>query len=376
MRIRTRDGLGGVSAQKKAWRRQVSQPGLSMGGVLLSAILLGGCSQLPDAVNPVQWYRGASDWVSGDPDTPASREADARDTSGGFPDVKEVPERPRVTDPAKRDDIVEGLIGDRENAKYTQERLNRQGAPTRPLAPRQPAAAVTPPAPQAAVERESAVAAMPAVQPMAAAPAAQAATPPAAEPALRPDPTPGAAPVVAAAPAPAAEPAAKPAEAVAAAETPAARQAKPASSGNLLEDVYRRRLAESAAMNVAPQPAVIAASLTGGGAPLPGSSRKVGAFGFAGRSVRLSPDGVAQLQEVARLHKEHGGIVRVVGSGAGAASSPDAVKRMIEELDVAIRRADAVARELVRLGVPAAAVTSATADTPPDGGSTEIYIDY
>lgn len=65
--------LGNIPVdQGTAGRRRIAQPCLSVGSALISAVLLAGCSQVPDAVNPVEWYRGASDWIAGTPETEAT----------------------------------------------------------------------------------------------------------------------------------------------------------------------------------------------------------------------------------------------------------------------------------------------------------------
>ncbi len=87
-------------------------------------------------MNPVSWYRGAADMISGTPESEAAAAAERREVSGGFPNVNDVPERPKILSPAERQNIADSLIADRANAKYTEEKLSREGTPTRPLPPR------------------------------------------------------------------------------------------------------------------------------------------------------------------------------------------------------------------------------------------------
>ena len=51
-------------------RDQASAASHRRGAKLLTAIsvaaVLAGCSSVPDEMNPVEWYRGASAWVAGD----------------------------------------------------------------------------------------------------------------------------------------------------------------------------------------------------------------------------------------------------------------------------------------------------------------------
>ena len=91
-------------------------------GVVLAAtfagMLLSGCSSVPDAANPVEWYRGTVDFFTGEEgeeDTgERSAEAQANMESGeaaakekDFPNLASVPARPS-----------EGLVGDTSGRRY------------------------------------------------------------------------------------------------------------------------------------------------------------------------------------------------------------------------------------------------------------------
>ena len=47
-------------------RTSLLKMGLMLSGVLLSGTVLNACSQVPDAVNPAEWYRGTVDLFAGD----------------------------------------------------------------------------------------------------------------------------------------------------------------------------------------------------------------------------------------------------------------------------------------------------------------------
>jgi outer membrane protein OmpA-like peptidoglycan-associated protein len=101
---------------------------------------------------------------------------------------------------------------------------------------------------------------------------------------------------------------------------------------------------------------------------------------FPNRSVTLSPADQNALKEVARVQRQHGGKVRVVGAAAGESPSSDPVRQMVDDLDLALKRANTVARELTKLGVPArnllvetARSEQVAAATPP---RTEVFIEY
>jgi outer membrane protein OmpA-like peptidoglycan-associated protein len=104
--------------------------------------LLGGCSSVPDAVNPIAWYRdlsGASKDDKLDKNQPNQANLDA----GGkqpYPNLADVPNPPdTATSAIDRDALQKNLIADRQNATYSDEQL-RATMPTPGL--------VSPPPPQ------------------------------------------------------------------------------------------------------------------------------------------------------------------------------------------------------------------------------------
>jgi len=89
-----------------------------------AAIILSGCSYVPDWANPVQWY----DDLFTD-DGAAFIDASRKAGEGGFPpfaDVSGAP--PPAAVPAERQALAEGLAGDRENARYLEQQLRQGGA--------------------------------------------------------------------------------------------------------------------------------------------------------------------------------------------------------------------------------------------------------
>lgn len=90
-----------------------------------AAIVLSGCSYVPDWANPVQWY----DDLFTD-DGAAFIDAPREAGEGGFPAVADVPGTPPpAAVPAERQALAEGLAGDRENARYLEQQLRQGGAP-------------------------------------------------------------------------------------------------------------------------------------------------------------------------------------------------------------------------------------------------------
>ncbi|MEQ9640785.1 MAG: OmpA family protein [Alphaproteobacteria bacterium] len=126
---------------------------LARGTALAVVLTLAGCSYVPDYANPVNWY----DSIAGD-DAPAPEQDDsalAQPVPGSdqnFPTLASVPARPDAPTPsAERQRVQQGLVADRDNAKYTEQvantALQQQAANTAPPPPRPappPAAASTP----------------------------------------------------------------------------------------------------------------------------------------------------------------------------------------------------------------------------------------
>ena len=124
--------------------------------LLLGASLsLSACSYVPDWGNPVVWYdsvfRGSSD-APPKADADAARSArgesaTAKSDSKSFPSLKTVPERaPQTSSSEEQRQVVQGLVADREGARYTDQVLRAGGTP-KPTAPSTRVAKVEP-APQ------------------------------------------------------------------------------------------------------------------------------------------------------------------------------------------------------------------------------------
>jgi hypothetical protein len=115
----------------EAWRQRNERRTLTVGKSVVAAALIAGCSWVPDAINPVEWYRGISNTMSSDerPEIASPRRPD-----GSFPNVNQAPDTERKSAPAK------GLVADRENSKYAKS-ARREPAPTKQLAKKAPAAA-------------------------------------------------------------------------------------------------------------------------------------------------------------------------------------------------------------------------------------------
>ncbi|MFN3461758.1 MAG: hypothetical protein ACK4ZN_12175, partial [Oceanibaculum sp.] len=183
-------------------RRQGRQGhGIKIGlATMAGLMLLAGCSSVPDAINPVEWYRGATSLFDEEeapaPERTASERTAGDRTSGDqpYPNLATVPARPTdISSPSERRAMRQGLVADRDQARYTdQQPSNAIGTGSTQARPPQASASQTAPtqaaptpapatpAPAApAVAEPAPAAAVPPAQPSAPS-AAPSATPPAA----------------------------------------------------------------------------------------------------------------------------------------------------------------------------------------------------
>ena len=139
----------------------------------------------------------------------------------------------------------------------------------------------------------------------------------------------------------------------------------------------------------APAPRVAAAGrdIAAGGAGPTESSVKIATILFANGSSQVDGRGQQVLAQVAQLHRQGGGKLRVVGHASSRTRAMDPEQHHRVNLNVSAARASAVASELVRLGAqPENVLVSAIADSDPlyhevmptgEAGNrrAEVYID-
>lgn len=325
--------------------------------------LLAGCSSVPDAINPVEWYKGASDLVTG---RERPEVATPTPPKGQFPEVN------KAVAADTRKDLTKGLPADRGNAKYA-EPVRREVTPTKPLARRTPAATDT----QVAAASAEGVPPKPAVTAQELPPAntqiaaADRLSPERRTASVR-DGGPSAPPAAMNMTPP------SPADIPENVAMPARGKLKP------VHEQFQRRLAESAQQTVRPgmvdMPQPILASGRGGedepihlvppssrraakgggkgmAAPQPeptlAASFQMASVDFRSGSAELTAADRESIAEVARVYKQTGGVIRVVGHApAPVFGGADAVQQMMGGLDSSMKRANAVARELSKRGVP------------------------
>jgi outer membrane protein OmpA-like peptidoglycan-associated protein len=381
---------------------------LTQGRAACLAVLLSACSSVPDAVNPVEWYKGASDMITGK-DRPEVASPGA--PKGQYPDINAIPQRTADT----RKDLPKGLVADRGNAKYAQP-VQREVTPTKPLARRTPAPSegqVAAAAPQGVVPPKSEVqtSELPGSPQLAQAaqPNQPRVDPNRRQPTARGDLGPDAPPpsVNMQPPAPADVPLTVP--------MPGRGKLKP------IQEQFQKRLAESAQTTVypgmveMPRPISVGGTYAGGPssgaysaddapihlvppgsgkrgsgfgggkglaapppAPAPAASFQVASVDFSSGSDKLTAADRTAIADVAKLYKQTGGVVRVVGYAPAAGfGGGDQVRLMMSGLDASNSRAVAVARELSRRGVPAGKImVAADPGAAGMGGSgAQVYLD-
>ena len=97
---------GAGMIDESARSRRTPSFGLVRAAVAATVLLAGlqACSSVPDAANPIEWYKGARDWVTGDDSNEKAKEAEAEapvipGEDKPFPSVSSVPEAPKTRAP-------------------------------------------------------------------------------------------------------------------------------------------------------------------------------------------------------------------------------------------------------------------------------------
>ena len=368
----------------RAERPVVARRLAAVGRAAILAGLLAGCSSVPDAVNPVEWYKGVAGLFGGPEKRPEL--ATPRTPQGQFPDVNATPSTDNLP-PA----VPEGLQADRTHGNYAGS-IHRDVAPTKPLVRRPaapepaPAPVTTAPVPVASFAPTPATAGPVTTAPVPVASLAPATAPtvvatvtspaatsqiaraemgPQSPPAERPNMTPPPRPDI---------------------PDQVAGAAPPPRGKRIIDEQYQRRLNESAAASVPATEVPSPAALIGGDQtvhlvppgshakaaappPAPNASFQVAAIDFGGTSSALTDQDKKALAAVAKLYRQTGGTIRVIGLPTQAGAIDDSIE---------MARANAVAHELTRLGVPASKLFVAT-DQAGDAGDSvgaHVFLDY
>jgi outer membrane protein OmpA-like peptidoglycan-associated protein len=346
-----RTGISGGASGRYLWRGLAS----SLVAAGLIAGLIAGCTWMPDAVNPVEWYKSGRDTVTGDGPSDEKKQAmaKAKATPGqgkAFPNLSTVPDRPRTTSAADRAKLAGGLVADRQHARYTDD-VVRGRTPNRP-------AAKMAPKPAPSVNPAMSSRAVPALPPRAAAAPAprsmpvRAAPPPRQMTAVAPPPSPRMTPSQPARTARTGKPlppmvfGPPPTDIAIAQATPAPARAQ--APGSLATDSSRTLRAPAFRRQAAAR------------------AGQVAVVHFPVGSTRLGPAARRKLRKVARMQREWRGAIRVVGHASSRTGDMDLAKHNLVNFRISLDRANSVARELMRLGVePRVLRVGANSDSDP-----------
>lgn len=343
-------------------------------GLLAAVLLLSGCSAVPDWANPVEWYEGAADAIYGSdkPESNAASDAKAPAKAPGdgkkFPNLASVPERPTATSAADRKKMANSLTADRDNARYSDEVIRRQSAASIPPPP-SPSSVNAPPkqaVPVAPVARPVTrpAAPRPGAKAMPAAPAGSTlSTPPVSRP-----------PQFNSRPARPAAPSISPS--TGSNRTIRSRAARPSPSSRSIARVGNPTFGAppadiAAALNAGTPPAAFEAqpevvgTLSSASATA-ATGQPVATVRFKAGSAMLTKNGRSQLRQIASMYRQRGGAIRVEGHASSRTRNMDPVQHHLVNFNVSLDRANVVAGELMRQGVPVQAVfVAAMSDSRP-----------
>jgi len=323
----------------------------------IAGVLLNGCSQVPDAINPVEWYNSSMEFFSGEDEkkvTVAKQPENTLAKDRGKAPLSTDKAFPKLSSVDQQRDYYEarksgGLVADTEGRKYAPA-IARQGEPASVLAaapPAEPQAGTQQPAPpampaspvtteQARLAPSAAQTNLPSTGEQKAFQArlqqrlneirARAGQPPASLP-------------------------------VASAGAMAASMA-PDNFGTVVINSTGVSSGQTGA--AAPNPATVS-SLNLGGGPLTHMARparaisagavKVATIHFNNGSAALSRRDRQIIANALQLKKERGGRIHIVGHASSRTRLTDPVRHKMVNFKVSVDRADAIARELMRLGV-------------------------
>ncbi len=353
-----------------------------LAAVMGSAMLVSACTKVPDAINPVEWYKTTADFVTGNEEG-EQKDADGnalqRDRGTPPPGADEAtPNLSRVDDQmAQRKNAKAGLSADVAGRKYA-DSVQRQDESAKnslyaedkaPAAPQITAQQVAPaPLPTTPVAKAEA---MPAPAPTAAAPApAPSATATAA--AAAPDPSYGV----------------DPGMRDRLAQQLAEIQARAADQGSLLpSDLTSNNQGQqtiiissggiettsASSQNFQLQTgnqqlaSLIQGPVSNNGAlPLPPASTKVATILFRNGSAGLDATDRKILADVARIQRQNGSVVRVIGHASARTKNMDPSVHKQTNFNVSVKRANQVASELKRMGISSEMIlTAAVGDNHP-----------
>jgi outer membrane protein OmpA-like peptidoglycan-associated protein len=296
-----------VTEQKTSVRGGVRRYGFVL--LLFSVAACESIPDIPDVVNPISWFE----------DDVKPKAVEGPDSSGAYPSLKTVPDRPKVPSLSQQQaTMTQGLAGDSKNARYTDAQIQKE-VKKRTVPPvirqRETARRSTLPAPTRRVAEppKSRIGTVPPLAPN----VQRSVAAPAPAPLRVPEPVRRTARAAVPPPPSVSKPMAvrKPAA--------VSRPATPTS----------RKPQTQVAKNFAPA--------------------KIGSIYFSDGSTSVQQTDQSVLRQIANAQHLTGGLLEVIGHASGRVNTFDPDRRNAINFEVSLRRAKSVAAALVGLGVPA-----------------------
>ncbi|MDA0787088.1 MAG: OmpA family protein [Proteobacteria bacterium] len=307
---------------------------------LVFVFTLASCTFFDDVVDAISGDEPATQTASDEGVRARGDSAREAANDSDTPSLTTVPDRPQTAAPTNRERVVEGLISDRENARYTDEAIRLQGSTRAPDASQSASRAVTPPPAVVAAPAPAPASATPTVipPPPPVIPAPQATVP--APPTVTARPSLPPAPVVQ----PVIQP--RPATPSLAANAPAASVQQ--ASGSVTVDM--------SAIGGGYVPATASA----------GQGIQVATIQFNHSSSNLSARDRQIIATVASAQRSDNSDVRIVGHASSRTMQLPKARHEVANFQVSFKRANAVAQALIESGVPSNRVTvEAVSDDQP-----------
>jgi outer membrane protein OmpA-like peptidoglycan-associated protein len=347
-----------------------------------AAATLAGCSSLPNYANPIEWYRDVTGVSKNDVEDQGARN-DANLEAGGhepYPNLASVPQPPDTAmSTVDREKLQQGLVADRANARYSDQQV-LQGKDVPPLPGPAPTVALAPPsteppppgpgpaptAPQGSGQAQPTKGSAPPPQESPLVSPSIGNLPQGQQPRAAPPPPGGMQParqVAAVSPPP------QPAAAV---SPPAKQAAAPSPPPQVATPSPPPKQVAAVPPPLTPLPPYVDPALEPSVMRTPGGKHaavtlEAAEIAFSGGGKTLSPTDNQRLSETATLQKQGGGSLRIIGYAARG-SGPKAAEQELQSFGDALDRANAVAAELTRLGVPTSRITVQAAPAMVQGG--------
>ena len=354
--------------------------------LLLMAAALSACSWLPDYANPIEWFRDASGAAQDDAQDQGQRNIKNLEagSKAPYPNLATVPPPPdNAMSTVDREKLQQGLVADRAHAKYSDAALH-QGLPVPEQTGGGPQVAALP-TPASAAPSPGPASAAPAAPGAGAAPGAAAGAAPSdgAAAGAAPGAAAGTAPNGGAAPraahhgppakgsAPAPEESSLTSPSIGGLPVGEAPHSAPPPPGGRQPAAPRQQAAlEPPALRAPAAPAVAPSAppvMRAPGGKHASVTLEAAEIAFAGDGKTLSAGDMQHLSDVAKLQKEGGGSLRVIGYGKRGTGS-DAAEQQLQSFGQALDRANAVMEALTKLGVPGKLITVQAAPELANGG--------